>query len=54
MHFDLSYSAFDVIAQRARGVVDLKAREVPCTMSGQTIYYAGDKAASSPPAGTSG
>jgi rare lipoprotein A (peptidoglycan hydrolase) len=42
-HFDLSYSAFDVIAQRDRGVVDLKVRQVSCDLQGQTIYYQGDK-----------
>jgi hypothetical protein len=41
-HFDLSYSAFDVIAQRDRGVVDLKVRPVSCDLQGQTIYYSSD------------
>ena len=40
-HLDLSYSAFDVIARRDRGVVDLKMRPVSCDLQGQTVYYSG-------------
>jgi Lytic transglycolase len=40
-HLDLSYSAFDAIAQRDKGVVDLKIRPVSCDLAGQSIYYGG-------------
>ena len=38
-HLDLSYAAFDQIAVRHRGVVDLKVRPAPCDQQGQTAYY---------------
>eukprot|EP00217_Crustomastix_stigmatica_P011596 CAMPEP_0183789006 /NCGR_PEP_ID=MMETSP0803_2-20130417/151_1 /TAXON_ID=195967 /ORGANISM="Crustomastix stigmata, Strain CCMP3273" /LENGTH=253 /DNA_ID=CAMNT_0026033159 /DNA_START=37 /DNA_END=798 /DNA_ORIENTATION=+ len=34
-HFDLSYAAFDAIAFRDRGVVDLKVREISCDFQGK-------------------
>ena len=39
-HFDLSYAAFDAIARRDRGVVDLKLRPVSCDKMGQSFHYA--------------
>ena len=39
-HFDLSYAAFDSIAIRHRGIVDVKYRKVSCDGLGQEKYYA--------------
>ena len=47
-HMDLSYSAFDAIAQRDKGVVDLKIRPVSCDLAGQTIYYSSGTAGVTP------
>jgi hypothetical protein len=47
-HMDLSYSAFDAIAQRDKGVVDLKIRPVSCDLAGQTIYYGSGTAGYTP------
>ena len=38
-HFDLSYAAFDAIAIRHRGVVDIKYRKTSCDTLGQEKYY---------------
>lgn len=38
-HLDLSYAAFDAIAVRNRGVVDLKYRYVDCSRQGETASY---------------
>ena len=38
-HLDLSYAAFDQIAVRHRGVVDLKVRPADCQKQGVTAYY---------------
>ena len=38
-HLDLSYAAFDQIAIRHRGVVDLKVRPAPCDKQGVVAYY---------------
>ena len=38
-HLDLSYAAFDQIAVRHRGVVDLKVRPADCSKQGTVAYY---------------
>ena len=38
-HLDLSYAAFDQIAVRHRGVVDLRVRPAPCNKQGSVTYY---------------
>lgn len=38
-HLDLSYAAFDSIAVRHRGVVDLKVRPADCSKQGTVAYY---------------
>lgn len=38
-HLDLSYAAFDQIALRHRGVVDLKVRPASCSKQGTVNYY---------------
>ena len=44
-HFDMSYAAFDAIADRGRGVVDLKVKSCGCEHHGSVITYT----AQSPP-----
>lgn len=39
VHLDLSYAAFDAIAVRDRGVVDLKVRPTSCDQQGQVTFY---------------
>jgi len=39
MHFDLSYVAFDAIAKRDKGVVDLMWRKVDCSRQGEMGFY---------------
>lgn len=42
-HLDLSYMAFDYLAPREAGVVDLKIRNVSCKLQGQVTHLkAGD------------
>ena len=38
-HLDLSYAAFDQIAERHRGVVDLKVRPASCSKQGVVAFY---------------
>ena len=38
-HLDLSYAAFDQIAERDRGVVDLKVRPGDCSKQGSVMHY---------------
>lgn len=38
-HFDLSYVAFDAIAIRHRGIVDIRYRKVSCDSLGESKYY---------------
>lgn len=38
-HLDLSYAAFDQIAVRHRGVVDLKVRPADCSKQGSVAFY---------------
>lgn len=38
-HLDLSYAAFDQIALRHRGVVDLKVRPADCSKQGTVAFY---------------
>jgi len=39
IHFDLSYAAFDAIANRGKGVVDLRARAAKCDKVGEIQYH---------------
>lgn len=39
VHLDLSYAAFDSIAIRHRGVVDLKVRPADCSKQGVVAFY---------------
>ena len=39
VHLDLSYVAFDSIAMRHRGVVDLKVRPADCAKQGVVAFY---------------
>jgi len=41
-HLDLSYAAFDFIALRSRGVVDIKYRQVSCDRISELTYYDAD------------
>jgi rare lipoprotein A (peptidoglycan hydrolase) len=38
-HLDLSYAAFDQIAMRHRGVVDIKVRPADCSKQGTVAFY---------------
>jgi len=38
-HWDLSYAAFDAIAIRHRGVVDVRYRRTSCDSMGEERYY---------------
>jgi len=38
-HLDLSYAAFDSVALRHRGLVDIKYRKTDCSTLGEEKYY---------------